>query len=91
MMVPIRFDDQIQPGSFEHAIGYLVDNKIDLSEFALRFQNDETGAPAIHPSILLKIVLFGYSRGIISSLGIARTCEENVVFNAMKTNSYLMH
>jgi transposase len=28
-------------------------------------RNDETGAPAIDPAILLKIALFAYSRGIL--------------------------
>ena len=83
MMVPVRFTDQIQPGTMEHAIDYLVDNEIDLSGLESRYRNDETGAPAIHPSILLKIVLFGYSRGLVSSRRIARACEENVVFMAL--------
>ena len=83
MMIPVRFRDQIQPGTFEHAIDYLVDKTIDLSQFEQEYHNDETGAPAIHPRILLKIVLFAYSRGIISSRRIARACEENVLFMAL--------
>lgn len=83
LLVPVRFEDQIQPGTLEYAIDYLVDNEIDLSGFESRYKNDETGAPAIHPSVLLKIVLFGYSRGIVSSRSIARSCEENVVFMAL--------
>jgi hypothetical protein len=31
MMIPIRFQDQIQPGSIEYAIDYLVDNEIEFS------------------------------------------------------------
>jgi transposase len=83
IMVAIQFDQQNQPGTFEHAIDYLVDNEIDFGEFEEVYQNDETGAPAIHPGILLKIVLFAYSRGIISSRRIARACEENVLFMAL--------
>jgi transposase len=83
MLVPVRFEDQIQPGTLEYAIDFLVDNEIDLSGFESRYRNDETGAPAIHPGVLLKIVLFGYSRGIVSSRPIARACEENVVFMAL--------
>ena len=87
MMIPIRFQDQIQPGTFEHTIDYLVDNEIDLGGFESRYRNDDTGAPAIHPSILLKIVLFGYSRGIVSSRGIGGACEENVVFMALSADT----
>jgi len=70
-MVPIRLADQVQPGTFEYTVNYLVDNEIDLSVFESRYQNDETGAPAYDPAILLKIILFAYSRGIISSRRIA--------------------
>jgi transposase len=83
MMIPLRFEEQIQAGTIEHAINCLVDNEIDLSGFEARYRNDETGAPAIHPAILLKVVLFAYSRGIVSSRRIARACEENVVFMAL--------
>jgi transposase len=87
ILVPVHFKDQIQPGTLEYAIDYLVDNEIDLSGFESRYRNDETGAPAIHPGILLKIVLFAYSRGIVSSRRIARACEENVVFMALSADT----
>jgi transposase len=60
-----------------------VDNVLDLSIFEGRFSNDETGAPAYDPRIMLKIVLYGYSRGVIHSRDIARCCTENVMFMAL--------
>jgi transposase len=69
--IPIHFDKQILPGTFEYTLSYLIDNEIDLSLFDSRYNNDETGAPAYDPSILLKIVLYAYSRGIVSSRKIA--------------------
>jgi len=32
-MVVINFDDQILPGTFEHALHYLIEHKVDLSAF----------------------------------------------------------
>ncbi|SMN02413.1 Mobile element protein [uncultured Candidatus Thioglobus sp.] len=32
-MVVINFQEQIQPGTFEYAVHYLLDNKLDLSLF----------------------------------------------------------
>jgi len=86
-MLPVHLADQLQPGTFEHTIDYLVDNEIDLSVFETRYDNDETGAPAYDPAVLLKVVLFAYSRGITSSRQIARACEENVVFMALSADS----
>ncbi len=61
--IPIHFDRQILPGTFEYILHYLIDNEIDLSVFDLRYRNDETGAPAYDPAILLKVILYAYSRG----------------------------
>ena len=70
-MVVINFTDQIQPGTFEHAVQYLVDNKLDLSCFDAIYKNDESDRPAYDPAVLLKIILFAYSKGITSSREIA--------------------
>jgi transposase len=59
-----------------------VENRIDTRIIDTRYKNDDTGAPAYSPKVLLKIVLLAYSRGIISSRKIARACEENIIFIA---------
>lgn len=82
-MIAVSYDRQLLPGTFEHALSYLIDHEIDLERFAARFKNDETGAPAYDPAVLLKIVLFAYSRGITSSRTMARACVENVQFIAL--------
>jgi len=66
VMLPVALDRQLQPGSLEYAINHLVDHCIDRSVLEERYRNDETGAPAIDPAVVLKIVLFAYSRGILS-------------------------
>ena len=61
-MLPVHLADQLQPGTFEHTIDYLVDNEIDLSVIESRYNNDDTGAPVYDPAVLLKVVLFASSR-----------------------------
>jgi hypothetical protein len=56
--IPIHFDKQIIPGTFEHTLHSLIDNQIDLSIFDLRYNNDDMDAPAYDPAILLKIILY---------------------------------
>ncbi|MFN7857150.1 MAG: transposase [Acidovorax sp.] len=48
-----------------------------------RFRNDETGASAYDPRGMLKIVLLGYSRGLISSRRIEAARLHNVRFIAL--------
>jgi len=78
---------QLRPGTFEHALNHLLDHAIDLSPFDARFRNDETGATAYPPAMLLKVVLFAYSQGIVSSRGIERACAEQVTFIALSGDS----
>jgi transposase len=78
---------QIQPGTFEYTVSHLIDHQIDLSVFDSKYRNDETGAPAFDPAVLLKIILVAYSRGMVSSRKIARACEENVLFIALTADS----
>ena len=78
-----RFEDLIRPNTIEYTIHYMVDHKIDLSVFDSRYRNDSGGAPAYAPAILLKIILYAYSCGMISSRRIARSCRENLMFMAL--------
>jgi transposase len=83
VMVPISFEAQLEPGTLEYTLHELVEHHLDLSVFEGRYRNDRTGARAIHPKLLLKVILFGYSRGIISSRQIERACGENILFMAL--------
>jgi len=86
-MVVINFNDQIQPGTFEHAVHHLVDGKLDLSLFEQVYKNDDNGRPAYDPAILLKIILFAYSKGITSSREIEWCCRNNIIFMALSCQS----
>lgn len=87
VMLPVDFERQILPGTFEYSLHYLVDNELDLSCFDSKFNNDENGRPAYDPAILLKIVLLAYSRGVTSSRKIEALCRENVIFMALSADS----
>ncbi len=62
MMVPVSLEEQLVPGTLEYAIHHLIEQRIDTSFFDEQFCNDEEGRTAYDPKVLLKIVLFGYSR-----------------------------
>lgn len=56
-LLPVVLSEQIQPGTFEFALDHLVDNELDLSALDQRFCNDECGASAHDPRVMLNIVL----------------------------------
>jgi len=43
-------------GELHYSLHYLIDNEIDLSIFNTRHRNEERGALAYDPAILLKII-----------------------------------
>ena len=79
--------DQLVPGDFEHTLAQLFDETINLRVFDKRYTNDQTGATAIEPRILLKIMLYCYSCGVISSRKIAAMCRTHLVAKAPAENT----
>src|SRR5690606_21158529 len=71
----------------EHALNHLFDHEIDLSALDAHYRNDQAGASAYPPAMLLKIVLFAYSQGVVSSRAIERLCRDHAVFIALSGDS----
>jgi transposase len=85
--IVVQFSDQLLPDTFEYTLNYLINEEIDLSELDSKYKNDLTGAPAYDPRVLLKIILFAYSRGIFSSRRIMELCETNIIAKALSADS----
>jgi transposase len=83
VLVPVSLEQQLTPGTLEFAIHVLVQRYVDTSIFESSYRNDNAGSPAYDPKVLLKVVLFAYSRGIISSRKIEQACRENIAFMAL--------
>jgi transposase len=86
-LIPVSFDEQIIPGTFEHTLSFLIDNKVDLNIFESKYKNDLTGAPAYNPAVMLKIILYCYSRGIFTSREIEYLCKTNIIVKALSANT----
>ena len=82
----VNLKEQVLLGSFEWTVSYLID-KMDLSIFEDNYRNDEKGAAAYSPGILLKIIIYCYSKGIISSRRIEKACRENIIAKALAEGS----
>jgi hypothetical protein len=57
LVLPVMLSEQIGPGSFAFALDYLVDNELNLNALHDKFKNDEVGASAYDPRVMLKIAL----------------------------------
>lgn len=83
MLVAVSLGEQLVPGTLEHTIHYVVQERLDLRRFDQQRANDETGRPGYDPRILLKVVLLGYARGLLSSRKLEAACQSNITFMAL--------
>ena len=67
LLLPVVLSEQIIPGSFALALNCLVDHEPNLAPLDAHFNNDEVGASAYAPRVILKVVLLAYSQGLLSS------------------------
>jgi transposase len=86
LFLNINLKDQLLPGTFEWTLDYFIDHA-DLSLFDMQYNNDTSGAPAYHPSILLKIIFYGYSRGIITSRPLEKAAKTNIIIKALAADA----
>ena len=56
---------------------------LDLEPFNWLFHNDKKDPAAYSPAVMLKIILFSYSRGLISSRRIADSCATNIILMSL--------
>ena len=83
IFMQVNFNEQLLPGTFEHMLNELIGNKIDISIFDKKYKNDATGASAVPPAALLKLAIYGYSKGCLSSRKLSELNENNIVAKAL--------
>ena len=83
VMIPVSLEEHLVPGTLEFATQTLVGYCMNMAVFKDRYQNDELGRMAYDPKIVLKVVLLGYARGLVSSRKMDHACGENVTFMAL--------
>jgi hypothetical protein len=71
----VDLEKQPLPDSFEYAVHHLLEREFNLSLFNARYCNDQSGATAYPPGMLLKVILCAYAQGVVSSRGIERLCQ----------------
>ena len=67
----------VQPGHIAHFARDTAREALDLSAI-LDSDNEERRYPPNHPSTMVALLLYGYSRGLYSLRQLARACEERV-------------
>jgi transposase len=82
LFLTVNLREQIQNDPFASALDFII-NDMDLSLFNQNYNNDDAGAAAIPPAILLKIVIYCYSRGIVSSRKMEAAAQSIITVKAL--------
>jgi transposase len=83
MLLVVNLTEQLIPGTFEYMLNDLIGKRIDISKFDQNYQNDKTGAKAIPPWVLIKLIIYGYSKGMKSSRRIDELGRNNIIAKAL--------
>ncbi|MCZ4320369.1 IS1182 family transposase [Aequorivita viscosa] len=76
-LFPISLEDSIDADNSVRTIDQFVD-QLDLKELGFRLDHIENGPPAYHPSILLKLYIYGYMNRVRSSRQLEKECRRNI-------------
>ena len=76
-LFPERLDDYIAEDSSVRVIDVFVDD-LDLSGLGFKTHSEKTGRPAYHPTILLKLYVYGYLNRVQSSRRLEREAHRNI-------------
>src|SRR5713101_5536459 len=81
-LLPPSVQEMVPPGHVAHFVRDTVREQLDLSSI-LSSYGEERGYPPYHPTMMVALLLYGYSQGVYSSRRIARSCEERLDFAAV--------
>ncbi|MGI0155335.1 MAG: IS1182 family transposase, partial [Thermoplasmata archaeon] len=88
LLLAPSLDDWLPDVHLARFISELVDHEIDLAPFVEGYENQDGGNPAFHPALMLKIWLYGYCVGTVSSRRVARATYEDVAFRFLAANQH---
>jgi transposase len=83
LFLTVNLKQQLLSGTFEHMLDNLLGTKIEVSVFDKKYKNDITGASAIPPCTLLKLIFYGYYQSRKSSRQIWDLSRHNIIAKAL--------
>ena len=68
-----------------------LDERGKLAGFYAHYRTDGWGAPAYHPQMMVKVLLYGYTNGVTSSRRLASMLEVDIAFRYLAANNQPDH
>ncbi len=91
LLLPPLLRDWLPEGHLAHFVSDVVD-VLDLSPIlGLYAQQEGRGQPPYHPRLMVKLLVYGYCMGVVSSRKIERATWEDLPFRVLATDQHPDH
>jgi transposase len=90
LLLPEAIQDWLPEGHLAHFISDTVD-MLDLDALHARYDKDGPRNQPFHPSMMVKVLVYGYATGVFSSRKIARKLHEDVAFRVLAAGNFPAH
>lgn len=90
LLLPPSFNDWLPEGHLARFLNEVVD-ELDLSAIYQSYEKDGRGKAAYHPGMMVRLLLYGYCIGVVSSRAIERATYEEVAFRYLSGDQHPDH
>ncbi len=90
LLMPVKLKDWVPEGHLAHQVSDVVD-KLNLAAFYARYEGDGRRNAPYSPTMMVKVLIYGYATGVFSSRRIARKLEEDVAFRMLAAGNFPQH
>jgi transposase len=90
LLLPPSVSDWLPDGHLAHFINDAVE-ALDMSAFHARYEGDGRRNMPFDPAMLVKVVLYGFASGVVSSRQVARRLHEDVAFRVLAAENFPAH
>ena len=90
LLLPPSVSEWLPEDHLAHVISDTVDT-LDLSAFHARYEGDGRRNMPFDPLMLVKVILYGFATGVVSSRQVARKLKEDVAFRVLAAENFPAH
>lgn len=90
LLLPPSLHDWLPEGHLARFVADVIE-ELDLGAVYRSYERDGRGLAAYQPSMLVRLLLYGYCQGVVSSRKIERATHEDVAFRYLSADSHPDH
>lgn len=90
LLLPASLREWLREDHLAYFIHEVVE-ELDLSAFYAPYEGDGRRKTPYEPSMMVKVLVYGYATGVFSSRKIARKLEEDVAFRVLAVGNFPQH